>query len=148
MSAFTRTPSRRSEAGTRTGGGRLLRLAAVVALLISAVVHGALARSYGAGFPGITLGKEFVLQAVVTFIVAVWLLLRDVTLAWLAGAAIMAGTLFAILLAHSSGGMPQLGPIPALKEEVYDVPQLVTMTAEAAYLVLAAIRLLAARRSR
>ena len=148
MSARTPAPSRTSGIPARTDGGRLLRLAAVAALVVSGVVHGMLAGSYGAGLPGITLGKGFVVQAVVTLVVAGWLLLRDVTLAWLAGAAIMAGTLAAILLAHTGSGLPQLGPIPALKEEGYELPQLVTMAAEAAYLVLAAVRLLAARRSR
>src|SRR5215218_4736089 len=89
MSELSPTPSQRTAEATQAVNGRLLRYAGVVALVISAVVHGALAGSYGAGVSGITLGKLFVVQAVVTFAVAVWLLLRDVTLAWLAGAAIM-----------------------------------------------------------
>ena len=146
MSAFTPTPSR--AAGTTRGTGvRLLHLAAVTALVVSAVVHGALAGSYGAAQPGINLGKAFILQAVLTLAVAGWLLLRDRPLPWLAGAAIMVGTLGAILMAHTGSGLPKLGPMPALKEEGYDLPQVVTMTAEAAYLVLAAVRL-ASRRPR
>jgi hypothetical protein len=126
----------------------LLQLAGVVALIISGVVHGGLASSYGAGQSGLNLGKLFIVQAAVTLVVAVWLLLRDVPLAWLAGAAIMVGTLLAIVLAHTGPGLPQVGPMPALKEEGYDLPQLVTMTAEAAYLVLAAVRLLVPARRR
>ncbi|HKG51117.1 MAG TPA: hypothetical protein VKB14_11810 [Actinomycetales bacterium] len=148
MSGFSPTPSRRTAEATQAVNGRLLRYAGVVALVISAVVHGALAGSYGAGVSGITLGKLFVVQAVVTFAVAVWLLLRDVTLAWLAGAAIMGGTALALVLAHTGSGLPQLGPIPGLKEESYDAAQLVTLAAEAAYLVLAAVRLLLPSRSR
>jgi hypothetical protein len=148
MSALTPAGWRTSAEATRTAGGRLLRLAAVVALVVCGVVHGALARSYGAGLPGINLGKQFVVQAVLALLVALWLSLRDVPLAWLAGAAITGGTLLAILLAHTGSGLPQLGPIPAIKEEGYDFWQLVTMAAEAAYLVLAAVRLLVPARSR
>jgi hypothetical protein len=148
MSAFSRAPSHASGATTSTARGRLLQLAGVVALIISGVVHGALASSYGAGLSGLNLGKLFIVQAVVTLVVAAWLLLRDVPLAWLAGAAIMAGTLLAIVLAHTGSGLPQVGPMPALKEEGYGVAQIVTMAAEAAYLVLAAVRLLVPARSR
>jgi|tagenome__1003787_1003787.scaffolds.fasta_scaffold20649223_2 hypothetical protein len=148
MSASTPAPSRAPGAATHTARGRVLQLAGVVALLISGVCHGALAASYGAGLSGLNLGKLFIVQAVVTLGVAVWLLLRDVPLAWLAGAAIMAGTLLAILLAHTGSGLPQLGPMPALKEEGYGLAQIVTMIAEAAYLVLAAVRLLMPTRSR
>src|SRR5215213_6374914 len=88
------------------------------------------------------------LAAVTALVVSVWLLLRDRPLPWLAGAAIMAGTLAAILLAHTGSGLPALGPMPALKEEGYDLPQLVTMAAEAAYLVLAAVRLASGRSRR
>jgi hypothetical protein len=41
-----------------------------------------------------------------------------------------------------------MGPMPALKEQGYDLPQVVTMTAEAAYLVLAAVRLASGRSRR
>jgi hypothetical protein len=148
MSRLSTAKSHPSAEATGGVSGRLLRFAAVAALVISAVIHGALAGSYGAGVSGITLGKLFVVQAVVTFAVAVWLLLRDVPLAWLAGAAIMGGTVLALVLAHTGSGLPELGPIPGLKEESYDTAQLVTMAAEVAYLVLAAVRLLLPSRVR
>lgn len=126
--------------------GTALRFAAVLALSVSAVVHVMLAGSYGAGQSGITLGKEFVVQAVLTAVVAVWLMLRDTRSAWGAGVLLMAGTLGAILIAHTGGGLPAVGPLPGLREQTYDGPQLVTMAAEAGYLVLAALRALVAAR--
>jgi hypothetical protein len=148
MSALTPAPSPLSAGTTQAVRGRLLRFAAVTALVVCGVVHGALARSYGAGLPGITLGKQFVVQAVVALAVAGWLLARDIPLAWLAGVAVTGATLAAILLAHTGSGLPALGPIPAIREEGYDLPQLVTMAAEAVYLVLAGVRLLVPARLR
>src|SRR5215218_4736090 len=58
------------------------------------------------------------------------------------------GTALALVLAHTGSGLPQLGPIPGLKEETYDAAQLVTLAAEVAFLVLAAVRLLLPSRSR
>jgi hypothetical protein len=118
-----------------------LRYAAVATLLVSAIVHGVLAPSYGASLSEFTLGTAFVVQAVLTAVIAGWLLLRDQALPWLAGAAVMAGTLGALLMAHTESGLPALGPLPSLQEQSYDTAQLVTLAAEAAYLVLAAARL-------
>jgi len=123
----------------------IVRYAAVATLLVSAIVHGVLAPSYGADFSEFTLGTAFVVQAVVTAVIAVWLLLRDRALPWLAGAAVMAGTLGALLMAHTEAGLPAIGPLPSLQEQSYDAPQLVTLVAEAAYLLLAAVRLLLRR---
>jgi len=140
------TMSTPTSSSTRAGRHRttaaVLRFAAVAALVVSAAVHAALAGLYGAGLPGITLGKQFVVQAALTAVVAGWLLLRDTPLAWLAGAIVMVGTLAAILAAHTGSGLPQLGPLPGIREQGYDGRQLLTMAAEALYLVFAAIRVL------
>ncbi len=125
---------------------KVLRYAGVVALLVSAIVHAVLAPGYGAGQPGITLGAGFVVQALLTAVVAVWLLVRDAVLAWLSGAAVMGATLAALLLAHTENGIPELGPIPGLQEQTYDSPQVVTLVAEAAFLLLAVARLLIGRK--
>ncbi len=125
---------------------KVLRYAGVAALLVSAIVHAVLAPGYGAGQPGITLGAGFVVQALLTGVIAIWLLLRDAILAWLIGAAVMGGTLAALLLAHSESGIPELGPIPGLQEQTYDGPQVVTLVAEVAFLLLALARLLVGRK--
>ena len=124
----------------------VLRLAGVAALLVSAIVHAVLAPSYGAGQPGITLGTQFVVQAVGTGAVAIWLLIRDSRLAWLIGAVLMGGTAAALVKAHTGNGLPAIGPMPAIREMTYDTPQLVTLAVEIAFVVLAAVRLLLDRR--
>jgi len=125
---------------------KVLRYAGVVALLVSAIVHAVLAPGYGAGQAGITLGAGFVVQALLTGVIAVWLLVREAILAWIIGAAVMGGTLAALLLAHTGNGIPELGPIPGLQEQTYDAPQVVTLVAEAAFLLLAVTRVLIGRK--
>lgn len=66
-------------------------------------------------------------------------------LAWIVGVAAMGGTLAAFLLAHSEIGIPQRGPIPGLQEQTYDAPRMVTVVAEAAFLLLAIARVLVGR---
>ena len=138
--------SRHADSSAHRTSLTVLRYAGVVALLVSAIVHAVLAPGYGAGQPGITLGAGFVVQALLTVVVAVWLLVRDAMLAWTVGAAVMGGTLAALLLAHTETGIPELGPIPGLQEQTYDGPQLVTLTAEAAFLLLAVARVLIGRK--
>lgn len=145
----TRTTShghRRHTDVAQTATTRLLRYAGVVALLVSAVIHAVLAPSYGAGASGITLGKQFVAQAVLTGAVAIWLLVRESKLAWLVGAVLMAGTAGALLLSHTASGIPAVGPMPAIREQFWDAPQLVTLIAELAFVALAVVRLARWRR--
>jgi hypothetical protein len=123
-----------------------LRLIGAVLLLISAGVHGYLAPDFGAAQPGLNLGKQFVVQAVLTAAVAIWLLIKDSALAWLIGAVVMAGTAGALLIAHGPG-IPAVGPMPAVKELIWDTPQIVTLVAELAFVVVA-LAWFALRRSR
>ena len=137
--------SRQPDSSAHRTSLKVLRYAGVAALLVSAIVHAVLAPGYGAGQPGITLGAGFVVQALFTAVIAVWLLVRDAVLAWIIGAAVMGGTLAALLLAHTENGIPELGPIPGLQEQTYDGPQLVTLIAQAAFLLLAVARVLIGR---
>ncbi len=135
-------PSGHADSSTHLTSLKVLRYVGVAALLVSAIVHAVLAPGYGAGQPGITLGAGFVVQALLTGVIAIWLLVRDAMLAWLIGAAVMGGTLAALLLAHTESGLPELGPIPGLQEQTYDGPQVVTLIAEAAFLLLTMSRVL------
>ncbi len=138
----SRAQSGRAESSTHLTSLKLLRYAGVAALLVSAIVHAVLAPGYGAGQSGVTLGAGFVVQALLTGVVAIWLLVRDAMLAWVIGAAVMGGTLAALLLAHTESGIPELGPIPGLQEQTYDGPQVITLVAEVAFLLLAVARVL------
>jgi hypothetical protein len=147
MSTETSPAKRLRQRGSSSATVRVLRYAGVAALLVSAVVHGVLAPSYGASQPGLNLGKQFVVQAILTAALAVWLLLRDTPLVWLVGALVMAGTAGALILAHGPG-IPQMGPMPGLREQIWDGPQLVTLVAEILFVLLAVTRALIGWRRR
>ena len=114
---------------------RVLRLAAVVALAVSAWVHLVLAPVHARDAPAISLGHLFYVQGALAAAVAVWLLVQDRPAPWLAGLVLMAASLVAVLQSVTAQvDLP--GPLPVLYEPLWYFRKTLSAVAEAAYVVL------------
>lgn len=107
----------------------------IALLAISAYTHAHLASQYDVG-PAITLGQLFIAQAIVTSVVAVWMLLRDSSLAWVMATVIMAASAAAVLLSVVTK-LPAVGPFPSIYEPVWFTEKIISAASEVAFVVLA-----------
>ncbi|PRZ43985.1 hypothetical protein CLV47_101109 [Antricoccus suffuscus] len=118
---------------------RIARLAArgigTGLLVVSAYTHAHLASQYDVG-PAITLGQLFIAQAIVTSLVAVWLLLRDSTAAWAVATVVMVASAAAVLLSVVTK-LPAIGPFPSIYEPVWFTEKIASAASEVAFVVLA-----------
>lgn len=110
----------------------LLRGLGAVALGVSAYLHLRLAPSYDAVGSSLTQGQLFYAQGVLAAVVALWLLVSDSRWAWLAGLAVAAGSLAAVLL-YRYVDVPAIGPIPSMYEPAWYFRKTLSAVAEAAY---------------
>ena len=114
------------------------RLLGVALLATSAYTHLHLARLYDIG-PPVTTGQLFIAQGVVTSVVALWLLVRGSTAAWIVATLVMAASAAAVL-ASVRLQIPAIGPFPTIYEPLWYPEKVVSAVAEGAFVVLALVR--------
>lgn len=115
----------------------------IALLVISAYTHAHLASQYDVG-PAITLGQLFIAQAIVTSFVAVWMLLRDSSMVWVAATLVMAASATVVLLSVVAK-LPAIGPFPSIYEPVWFTEKIISAASEVVFVVLALGRATAVR---
>ncbi len=130
-----------SRVGPRRRTGIVLRVLGVVALGVSAFVHIDIASSRPLVADGqITLMGLFMAQGVVAAIVALWVLVRGDTLAWLAVGAFGLASLAALVLSVYVE-IPSIGPFPTIYEPVWYTDKYVAAAAAGAAAIIALVAL-------
>lgn len=139
----------RGAAQPRTGRRAVevgVRVLALAALVVAAVIHLRLAPQYQIAAPdGIGGGNLFRLQAVAALLVGVWLAWRGSRLAYAVAALVLFSALAALLL-YTYVDVPPIGPIPSMYEPVWFTEKIVTAVAEGVGTLLALVGVGVARR--
>lgn len=128
-------PARRPDHRPRHIAFVAARRFGIALLVVSAYTHAHLASQYNVG-PAITLGQLFIAQAIVTSFVALWMLLRDSSLAWLVATVVMAASAAAVLLSVVTK-LPAIGPFPSIYEPAWFTEKIISAASEVAFVVLA-----------
>jgi hypothetical protein len=122
-----------------------LRVGTAAALGVDAVVHWQNAPAYDAVTGTVSQGALFRTEAVVAVVAALLVLIRPRRSSWVAALLVAASALGAVLL-YRYVDVGQLGPLPDMYENTWQVPgKLLSADAEAAAVVLAALGLLTHR---
>ena len=123
----------------------VLRVATAAALAVDAVVHWQNAPAYDGIGTTLTQGALFRADAVVAVAAALLVLIRPRPSSWLVALLVAASALGAVLL-YRYVDVGQLGPLPDMYENTWQVPgKLLSAWAEAAAVVLAGLGLLTHR---
>ena len=129
----------------------MLRVLGAAGLAVSSYVHLHLAHLYKGLGDSITQADLFYVQGVLAAVVAVWLLLTGMRLAWWTAALVGAGSLAAVLL-YRYVDVGALGPIPNMHDASWlpSPDKAVSAVAEAAVVLvwLARAALVRGRRAR
>lgn len=133
------TPSRPS--GRRS---LLLRIAAALALAVSAYVHVDLAQGPWIAAGQVTLAGLFVGDAVAALVVGLWVLVRGSRLAWLVAGVVASVSLLALVVSVYVL-VPAIGPLPAVYEPFW-YPEKVVAAVAAGVAALAVLVALTASR--
>lgn len=136
--AAARLPSALGRAGSVTA-----RLLGVALLVASAVTHFHLAPLYNIG-PPITTGQLFIAQGIASCLVALWLLARGSSAAWLVATLLMAASLAAVL-ASVRLQIPEFGPLPSIYEPVWYPEKVLSAAVEGGLVLLALVRAIVLR---
>ncbi|WP_298459865.1 hypothetical protein [uncultured Cellulomonas sp.] len=127
--------------------GTLLRVLGAITLGFSGYLHLriALDRPPLFGDGEVTLSGLFVAQAVAAAVVVVWVLVRGDVLAWLAFAAVAAGSLVALLLSVVVR-IPSIGPLPVIYEPLWYTDKYLAAISAGLAVVVALVALALLRR--
>jgi hypothetical protein len=127
--------------------GKALRVIGALALGYSGYLHLRIALERPPLFADgqITLSGLFIAQAVAAAVVVLWVLARGDLIAWLAFAAVAAGSLGALVLSVYVQ-IPSVGPFPAIYEPVWYLDKNLAAAAAAIATLVALVALLRLRR--
>jgi hypothetical protein len=126
-------------------GSWVLRMATAAALGIDAVVHWQNASAYDAVTGTVSQGELFRAEAALAVVVGLGVLVRPRPSSWLAALLVAASALGAVLL-YRYVDVGQLGPLPDMYENTWQVPgKLLSADAEGAAVVFATLGLLTHR---
>jgi hypothetical protein len=142
----TTVPTHRGALAQSAIGSWVLRVGTATALGIDALVHWQNASAYDAVRATISQGALFRVEAAVAVVVGLLVLVRPRTSSWVAALLVAASALAAVLV-YRYVDVGQLGPLPDMDENTWQVPgKLLAAFAEAAGVVFAGLGLLSHRK--
>jgi hypothetical protein len=125
-----------------------LRVLVAAGLIISAVIHLQLASGFQQAAPaGIGGGNLFRIQAIVSILAALYVLIKGSRAAYAVAAVVALSALAAVVL-YRYVQVPAIGPIPSMYEPVWYAKKTLTAVAEAVAGVLAVVGFVLVQRHR